>query len=170
MQFEIFELMNLVLENEDTIGFPEPLTVEEGGKVLGSLARAIKHGNKLLLLMREQHSDRIVGHLILTQSALPNCRHVAEISRVFVHPNYRGVSSIRIGLREVLDKCSQLGIELLTLDVRANTRVHKLWQALGFDTIGVMQDYARVNGESFPGCYMYQSVSVLRGHIALLPN
>lgn len=169
-QLEILELMNLVLESEDTIGFPEPLSPEKGRKVVGSLAESIKEGSKHLMLLHEEHTGRIVGHLILTPSALPNCRHVAEISRVFVHPEYRGISSIRIGLKEVLEKCSRIGIETLTLDVRANTRIHKLWQALGFDTIGIMQDYARVEGKSYAGCYMYQSVSVLKDRITLLSS
>lgn len=168
VQSEILTLMNKVLEKEDTIGFPGPLSEEEGESVIDSLASSVATGSKHLLLMREQNTDRIVGHLILSPSNLPNCRHVAEISRVFVHPEYRGVTSIRIGMREVLARCENIGIDTITLDVRANTRIHKLWQALGFDTIGIMQDYARVNGKSYAGCYMYQSISVLKDRMSIL--
>lgn len=170
VQSEIFLLMNLVLENEDTIGFPGPLTEEEGKSVIGNLARSVLSGDKHLLLMRELETHRIVGHLILSPSSLPNCRHVAEISRVFVHPEYRGVASIRFGMREVLACCERIGIESITLDVRANTRIHKLWQVLGFDTIGIMQDYARVNGKSHAGCYMYQSTEVLKDRMSILAS
>lgn len=167
-QREIFHLMNMVLEKEDTIGFPGPLSESEGSSIIRGVAEAVADGKKHLLLLREEASHRVVGHLILTPSALPNCRHVAEISRVFVHPEYRGVASIRIGMREVVQKCDRIGVEVITLDVRANTRIHKLWQALGFDTIGIMQDYARVNGQSFAGCFMYQSVSVLKDRMELM--
>lgn len=170
VQGEILSLMNKVLETEDTIGFPGPLSEEEGKSVIGSLASSVATGSKHLLLMRELQTDRIVGHLILSPSALPNCRHVAEVSRVFVHPEYRGVTSIRIGMREVLARCEKIGVDTVTLDVRANTRIHKLWQALGFDTIGIMQDYARVNGKTYAGCYMYQSITVLKDRMSVLSS
>ena len=170
VQQEIFHLMNQVLEKEDTIGFPGPLSKEEGESVIGSLAGSVATGAKNLLLMRELETHQVVGHLILSPSSLPNCRHVAEISRVFVHPEYRGVTSIRIGMREVIARCERIGIDTLSLDVRANTRIHKLWQALGFDTIGIMQDYARVNGKSYAGCFMYQSIAVLKDRMSILSN
>ena len=90
-QRDIFKLMNLVLEKEDTIGFPGPLSEADGMKVVGELAHGVANGSKHLLLLYETDTKRLIGHLILTPSSLPNCRHTAEISRVFVHPDCRGL-------------------------------------------------------------------------------
>ena len=167
LQKQILELMNRVLETEDTIGFPGPLSQQEGAKIVQSLAAAVSEGAKHVLLMFEQGTDRLIGHLIMTPSGLPNCRHVAEISRVFVHPDYRGLGAIRVGFRYIVEKCQALGVEILTLDVRADTRIHKLWTAMGFETIGTMQDYARIGGKSYAGCYMYQSLRTLQERMSV---
>lgn len=164
-QEALFGVMNLVLERETTIGFPAPLSWSEGMRLMADLSNAVKSGSKRLMLLRRQTDKAILGQLILTPSNLPNCRHVAEISRVFVHPDFRGFTVLSGGMREIVAECERLGIEMLTLDVRANTRIHKLWEGLGFESMGIMPDYARVNGESLPGCYMYQSVNKLKERI-----
>lgn len=161
LQEEVLDLMNAVLARETTIGFAGPLTYSEGMRWMAGTARAVTNGDKHLLLFRDT-DDKVVGHVLMTPNALPNCRHIGEISRTFVHPDYRGVSIVRMGLRSVLDRADQIGLEVIQLDVRDGTRIAKLWQALGFQVVGKMEDYARVNGESFPGLFMYQHVKVLR--------
>lgn len=161
LQEQVLDLMNEVLSKETTIGFPGPLSYTEGMRWMAGTARALAAKDKHLLLFRSI-DDEVVGHVLMTPSALPNCRHIAEISRTFVHPDYRGVSVIRMGLRSVLEKAESLNIDVIQLDVRAGTRIAKLWQALGFQVIGKMEDYARVNGESFAGLFMYQHVKELR--------
>lgn len=156
--------MNKVLETETTIGFGGPLSIEEGMRWMASTARAVASGEKHVLLFRDI-DNKVIGHVLLTPNALPNCRHIGEISRTFVDSDYRGVSVIRMGLRSVLDRADLLGIETIQLDVRAGTRIAKLWQALGYEIIGTMRDYARVDGESFDGLFMYQKVSVLRSRL-----
>jgi len=159
---QVLELTNLILEKEDTIGFPGPLSEDEGLAEMELLAEAIESGDKNLLLLQHKETEQIIGHLILSQSKLPNCTHIAEISRTMVHPEFRGFSAILLGMYEVLSKCTELGVDVIQLDVRANTRIHRLWEGLGFRSIGIMEDYARVNGKSYSGCFMYQHVDQLR--------
>ncbi len=167
LQWDILALMNLVLAKETTLGFPAPLSDNEGQQHMQALANAVSSGNKRVLLLYETTTDKVVGHMLLTPHELPNCKHIAEISRLFIHPHYRGVKALRAGLREIISESDRLGIEVITLDVRANTRIHQLWQRLGFETIGCMPDYARVNGEKFFGCYMYQTVEQLKSCIQM---
>ena len=164
---QILSLMNIVLAREDTIGFSKPLSVVEGRAVVQVVVSAVEGGKKRIMLLRAADDGLVIGHLLLTPSTLPNCHHIGEVSRVFVHPDFRGISAIRMGMISLLKKCDTLGIEVLKLDVRANTRIHKLWRSLGFLEIGIMEDYARVNGESLPGCYMYQHVSKLKPNMGL---
>ena len=55
----------------------------------------------------------------------------------------------------------------MTLDVRENTRAHKLWGRMGFVSFGVLEDYARVGETSHRGHYMTQRVSDLAARLAL---
>ncbi|MDH5545278.1 MAG: GNAT family N-acetyltransferase [Gammaproteobacteria bacterium] len=160
-QRELLALTNTIIERETTIGFAEPIPKSEGMQMMRELSDALVAGKKRLMLVRDKGTEAIVGQLILTPSHLPNCRHVAEISRVFVHPRVRAPQIITQGMREVLRECKRVGIDVLTLDVRADTRIHRLWESLGFETIGRYPDYARVNGQSFSGCYLYQRVEVM---------
>lgn len=160
-QKDVLQLMNLILEREDTIGYPAPLEWDEGMELMGATARAVAAGEQHVLLFRTQ-DDGVVGHVLMTRRLLPNCRHIGEICRTFVHPNYRGVSVVRLGLRAVLERAENIGIEVLQLDVRAGTRIARLWEAVGFQIIGEMKDYARVNGVRYSGLFMFQHVSVLR--------
>lgn len=163
-QAEVLRLMNHVLEREDTIGFPGPVAWDEGMRLMGSTAQAVTAGEKHILLFRTD-DQAIVGHVLLSRRTLPNCRHIGEIARTFVHPDYRGLSVVRSGLRAVLDRAEAIGIDVLQLDVRAGTRIARLWEALGFRVIGEMEDYARVIGQRFAGYFMYQHVAVLRARL-----
>lgn len=163
-QAEVLHLMNHVLEREDTIGFPGPVAWEEGMRLMEATAQAVAAGEKQILLFRTG-GNTIVGHVLLSRQMLPNCRHIGEIARTFVHPDYRGLSVVRSGLRAVLDRAEAIGLDVLQLDVRAGTRIARLWEALGFRIIGEMEDYARVNGQRFAGYFMYQHVAVLRARL-----
>ena len=160
-QQQLLELMNCVLAKETTIGFPGPLAPAQGRAVIAGFAEAVACGDKHVLLFRTGEG-RIIGQVTLTPNKLPNCCHLGEISRTFVHPDYRGLAVVRLGMQRVLDKCESLGIEKLHLDVRAGTRVHQLWQLLGFQEYGRLEDYARVNGEQFTGAFMTQTIAALR--------
>jgi hypothetical protein len=52
-------------------------------------------------------------------------------------------------------RCLEMGWEIVTLDVRANTRSHRLWSAIGFREYGRLADYARINGERRAGAFMF---------------
>lgn len=158
---KILKAMNRVLEREDTIGFPGPLSYHDGMEIISELNSAVLAGHVHVLLARNSEGD-IVGHSLLSQKQLPNCRHVGEISRTFADPSYRGLTILRLGVKAILEKCDQLSIEMLQLDVRAGTRIYELWKRMGFEPIGIMPDYARVNGKKLNGCYMYQTVQELK--------
>lgn len=161
MQAELADLMNRVLLQETTIGFPGPLPRAEALALMNQTADAVAKGAKHLLIFRTPQ-NKIIGHVLFTQNPLPNCIHIGEVSRVFIDPDHRGVHIITLGLGEIIEKADALGVETIQLDVRAHTPIHRLWQSLGFVAIGIMKDYARVNGQTFDGCFMYQRVAELR--------
>lgn len=161
MQADLADLMNRVLLRETTIGFPGPLPRADALAVMKQTADAVARGAKHLLIFRTPE-NKIIGHVLFTRNPLPNCLHIGEVSRVFIDPEHRGVHIIILGLGAIVEKAEALGIEIIQIDVRAHTPIHRLWQSLGFVAIGIMEDYARVDGQSFDGCFMYQRVAELR--------
>lgn len=160
-------LLNRVLETDDTVGFPEPLSREQALQVVAELDVAVRAGRSHLLLVEDD--ERAVAQCVLVPNGSPNNRHVGWIVRTMVAPEMRRTGVVRLGMAHVARRCEPLGIEVLCIDVRAGTPAEMIWRHLGFQVIGVLPDYARLHGKSYDGLYMYQTVKDLKKHCAELP-
>ena len=146
-------LFNAVLETETVIGFPGPLRQDEGNDFFDGLGLDVRLKRKQLLIIRTDEA-RAVGMVILSQNSQPNCRHIAELSKSIIHPDYRGQGILDDGLKAVIVRCQEIGVEVVTMDVRKNSRAEKIWRQLGFVPFGELADYARVNGRQEAGVFM----------------
>jgi hypothetical protein len=54
--------------------------------------------------------------------------------------------------------------------VRAGTPAHKAWERFGFETWGVMPDYARAQGAVHAGHFMLQRVADLKARALAIMN
>ena len=117
---------------------------------------------KYLLLGRQGNTNDIVACVILTPGKLPICRQTAEISQVFVHPEYQGADIISYAMKHVLHHCDRLGIDILDLSVREQVSECQLWQDLGFETISRIEDAVRFDGIASRACYLRQFVVELK--------
>jgi ribosomal protein S18 acetylase RimI-like enzyme len=158
---QIRALFNAVLETETVIGFPGPLREEEGQAYFDGLAQDVQLQRKDLMLVQQGPERRAVGMVLLSQNSQPNCRHIAELSKCIIHPEFRGQGVLDDGLRALAAHCQQLGVDLLTMDVRKGSRAEKIWRQLGFTPFGELADYARVNGRSEAGIFMSAPISAL---------
>ena len=105
--------------------------------------------------------------VLLTANGQPNCRHLAEISKCIIHPSSRGRGLLSVGFQHVLARCRVRRIDVVTLDVRKGTRAEQLWLALGFRPFGELNDYARTDGKTHAGTYLYASVDdLMRRHMS----
>src|SRR5690606_41647008 len=73
---------------------------------------------------------------LFRSNPLPNCRHRAELSKGFLHPDYRRQHLMSAVVDAVVEKAEALQIEQLVLDVRENSHAHRVWQGLGFRSYG----------------------------------
>jgi ribosomal protein S18 acetylase RimI-like enzyme len=159
----ITHLMNRVLQKETTIGFPSPLDDREASELLAGLNESLKSGAKYLLIA--EAGDQIVAHVILTPHPLPNCAHQVEVSRLMICPSFRGTGLLTQIAQKLVLKSEILGRSLILLDVREGTLAQALWKSWGFKEYGRLPDYARVNGKTHAGIFMYQEVSSLRAAV-----
>ena len=162
-KIRILRLMNRILERETTIGFPSPLTHEAGLELLAKLDEDLRAGDRYVLV--GEQGDEILAHAILTPHALPNCKHLAEVSRAMVDPSVRGAGVVRLGFQQIVNQCEDLEIEKIYLDARADSRVAEQWKAFGFEVFGILSDYARVGDKQYRGVYMHQAIADLKQRV-----
>ncbi len=161
---QLLHVMNRVLADETTIGFPGPVDEEKGMTMMRQLGEDVVAGRRHVLVAEK--SGTIVGQLILTPNPLPNCSHIVELSRGIIDPSMRGGGLALRAFQEITKKCDELGRELICLDVREGTLAAMWWRHFGFQPFGSLRDYARVNGKSYTGLYMTQTNQALKNRLA----
>ncbi|PLU84865.1 MULTISPECIES: GNAT family N-acetyltransferase [Pseudomonas] len=155
----IMQLINSTVGDGGVLGYEHEMSAGQSVEFTASLQERIRGGDTHVLLGKAMAGPACL--VILSRSSMPNCRHIADLSKGVVHPAYRGSGLVARAFSEVVRLCQAQGIELLTLDVREGTRAHRLWQSFGFQTYGVLDDYARVDGVKHRGHYMAQTVESL---------
>ena len=163
----IIQLVDATVEDGGTLGHADRMSPQQAAHFIARLARRIEEKEVQLLLGRCEGEPAFM--VMMSPSAMPNCRHTAELTKAVAHPKWRGRRLVEKALRALLDRATALGIEQFVLDVREGSRAHLLWQRFGFASYGVLDDYARVNGQRFRGHYMAQAVDVLRTRLASSP-
>ncbi len=163
----LVELVNATVPEEGILGFPEALAGREAEALVEELSRGLAEG-KLHVLAASDPEEGIVGTLILEPRSLPTQRHIAEIRRAVIHPSWRGSRILIRALAAIVAHCRTLGVELLTIDVRADTRSERLWRKVGFEEYGRLEDYARVEGVPYAGVFLQQTVAAIEQRLATL--
>jgi ribosomal protein S18 acetylase RimI-like enzyme len=160
---ELIELVNSTVSDGGTLGYEHPLTLDQEVHFIAGLREGISSGRTHLLLGRV--NGRPAFMVLLHLNGMANCRHRAELAKGVVHPEFRGLHLVQLAFREITRLAERLDIEQLVLDVREDSRAHHLWQFFGFETYGVLEDYARVGGTVHRGHFMAQGVRSLRRRV-----
>lgn len=160
---EIIALVDCAVGDRGTLGYVEPMSTSQAGAFVADLRRRMAAGESHVLLGRVSGKPAFLA--ILTLNGMPNCRHRAELSKGVVHPDFRGQQHVQRGLKSLVLRAEQLGVEQFVLDVREGSRAHRLWQNFGFESYGVLDDYARIHGTRHRGCFMVQTVASLRARL-----
>lgn len=156
----IVELIDCAKDDGGTLGYAGCMSAHEASQFTQRLRSAL-HAREVHALLGTA-GGYLKFFCLLTPSPMPNCRHRAELSKGVMHPGYRGRHLLPRVFRAIVRQAEQLGIEQLVLDVREGTRAHALWERFGFESYGVLDDYARVNGQRYRGHFMLQSVATLK--------
>lgn len=160
----IVELLDCAVDDGGLLGHTQPMNARQAASFRRGLSQALQTGAAHALL--GEFSQELVFFCLMTPNPLPNCRHRAELSKGFLHPDYRRQHLMSAVVDAVVEKAEALQIEQLVLDVREDSHAHRVWQGLGFRSYGVLDDYARVNGRTHRGHFMVQSVAAWRGRAA----
>lgn len=159
----IVALYNDAIKHTDVIGYKQALDEAQGKALIADLQDAVQRGGTALMVISD--GDQCIGMVLLSSSDMPNCRHIATLSKGIIRSDYQKRGLVRDAFLSISDYCDANGHTLIMLDVRENSRPHRLWQSLGFTEYGRVDDYARVDGVSHPGVYMQQTTAALRARL-----
>jgi RimJ/RimL family protein N-acetyltransferase len=156
---EVIALYNDAIRTETILGYTQSLSAQEGRRIVGRIDESVRAGDKYFFGIH--HGERLIGMALLTPNVLPNCRHIVEWSKGIIHSRYRGRSVLKRAIFAMAQRCREMRWDVVTLDVRADTRAHRLWSALGFREYGRLADYARVNGVAQAGAFLFANTDDL---------
>jgi L-amino acid N-acyltransferase YncA len=145
--------------DDGILGYATPLSDEDGTAFCDDLQRRLSSGEALVLLGEDERGT--VAMCVAAVSSMPNCRHIAEISKAFLDPRVRRGRAVTELVAAVCTRMAAEGVELLRIDVREGSPAHRVWTRFGFTTFGVLEDYSRVGDARFRGHFMQHSVAAL---------
>ena len=157
----IVDLMRHTSASAPIIGFAEEISDEAAAAYIADL-RANLAAGKCRLLVISTGPGLLIGLCTLRRNLNPNNGHIADLAKGMIRETHRGGLVLPAAFHEIALKCEADGVEVVTLDVRAGTPAHKAWERFGFQTWGVMPDYARARGVVHAGHFMMQRVADLK--------
>jgi hypothetical protein len=161
LEHQIIQLMRETTASAPIIGFSTTISDAEAAAYVDELREKLAAGKCTLLVIRSGSGD-LAGLCTLSRNRNPNNRHITDLSKGMIAERHRGRLVLPAAFYEIALLCERDGIELISLDVRADTPAQHAWERFGFRTYGTLNDYARANGTSFTGHFMMQTVSDLK--------
>jgi ribosomal protein S18 acetylase RimI-like enzyme len=136
------DVLRAVVYSGAGVSFVVPFSIEDSRtfwweKVLPGVRARTRH----VVVARD--AGRIVGTVQLDLAMPPNQQHRGEVAKLLVHPDARrrGVArGLMVKLEEIAESA---GRTLLTLDTVTGGAAERLYQSLGYVTVGVIPGYAR---------------------------
>ncbi|SCU74270.1 hypothetical protein CNECB9_1700004 [Cupriavidus necator] len=105
----IAELVECTALDGAMLGYARRMSNDEAEGFIAELRYRISKGHSLALVGVDK--GKPVFFCMMTRSAMPNCRHRAELSKGVVHPAYRGQHIIPQAFREIVLKAESLDVE-----------------------------------------------------------
>ena len=136
------DMLHACVHDGASIGFIEPFPMHEAEAFWrDKTIPALKSGKRVLFATLDQ--DRVVGTVQLDYDTMPNQAHRGDISKLMVRPDCRRRGIARLLMQAAENRARDLGRTLLTLDTRTGDSAEILYTSLGFETTGVIPDFAR---------------------------
>ena len=157
------ELVRMLQDSEQDdgiLGFVDNADPSTALTFAEHLADTVQEGDKHLLI--GTLDGRAVAMCVVSPSSLPTCRHTADVGKAFLDKTCRGAGLVTELVLQVCGRMEELGVDLLTIDVREGSHAQAVWSAFGFTVFGELDDYCRVDGISHRGFYMSHRVDLLR--------
>ncbi len=123
-----------------SVGYVEPFSHEQARDAFEVFAREVEQGRRLLLGAFKD--DEFVGTVQVVLAMPPNQPHRGEIARMLVHRSARRRGIAQQFMEAAETEARAEGKTLLVLDAVTDGDAARLYDRLGWTTVGVIPDYA----------------------------
>jgi GNAT superfamily N-acetyltransferase len=123
-----------------SVGYMAPFSHEEAREVFEVYARDAEEGRRIIL--GAFLDGNLVGTAQLVLAVPPNQPHRAEVARVLVHRSARRRGIANRLMEQLEQEARAEGRTLLVLDAVTGGDAARLYERLGWNTVGVIPDYA----------------------------
>jgi ribosomal protein S18 acetylase RimI-like enzyme len=145
---EVHRVVSAVVGLGGAVGWLKTPTLTDIGQWLGDWHAAASTGRAGLALCRVDGQIQAVGGWKAGRAGATG--HVAELTKVMVHPDTRGLGLGRLVVDTLISGADSFGAEVLTLGVRGNNHgARALYEACGFTTWGVIPNGVAVDHHRF---------------------
>lgn len=110
----------------------------------------------ILLVFQDSTMTNLIATCQVKKSLQDTSKHISDIQKGIIQKKHRGTKVLNLMFLEVAKRCLSQGVELLTLDVRKNSRAHKMWIYYGFKQYGTLEDYSRFEKVKYEGSFLFQ--------------
>jgi GNAT superfamily N-acetyltransferase len=154
------EVLHAVVHGGAGVSFVVPFSLDQARAFwIDTVLPGVRAGTRHMLVARR---DRwIVGTVQIDCATPPNQAHRAEVLKMLVHPSARRRGIARALMVAVEEVATSHGRTLLTLDTWTGSHAERLYQSLGYSTVGVIPRYARgsLTPELEPATFMYKELT-----------
>lgn len=155
---DLVALLADVVNHGASIGFLRPLPLEVGREYWADVLAAVARGSRVLLVALD--GARIVGSAQLELCGKPNGLHRAEVQKVIVESSARGQGLGRALMNALERTAREHSRTLLYLDTEPGHPAERMYQAMGWQPVGDIPDYARnPDGQLRPTRLYYKPIA-----------
>lgn len=138
---ELCDVLIDCVEGGASVSFMHPLTRAKARSFWGSVATAVQHGERLLLIA-EDADDRIVGTVQVILNLPENQPHRGDVAKMLVHRRGRRMGLGARLLAAAEDSALAAGRTLLVLDTVTGGDAERLYTRAGWQRCGDIPNYA----------------------------
>jgi ribosomal protein S18 acetylase RimI-like enzyme len=123
-----------------SVGYMWPFSGADARAAFEGFAAEVDQGRRLLLAAFDE--GELVGTVQVILAVPPNQPHRGEIAKLVVHRSARGRGIARALMARAEDEARAEGKTLLVLDAVTDGDAARLYDRLGWTTVGVIPNYA----------------------------
>ena len=158
------ELIRDAVASGASVGFLEPLPIDEAARYWDDVLNEVEAGSRLLFVVQED--DQLLGSVQIAIPWQPNGRHRASVEKLLVHTSARRQGLGTLLLRAAENAAIRLGRTLLLLDTRAGDTAGRLYEKLGYIRAGVVPGFAMTPaGRLQASAFYYRDLRDNDGHM-----
>lgn len=141
-----------------SVGYMAPFTHEEARGVYETYVDEVEQGRRVLLAAFTEGA--LVGTAQVVFAPHPNQPHRADVARVLVHRSARRRGIAKMLMEQVEREALAEGRTLLVLDAVTGGDAARLYERLGWTTVGVIPSYALYpDGRPCDTTYFWKSLA-----------